>query len=46
MAITKVVDEQGNILHDCIEAGCDTSWDNKDRSKDKTEKEQVLKRED
>lgn len=24
--ITKVQDTDGNVLHDCVEAGCETSW--------------------
>jgi hypothetical protein len=29
--ITKVVDEEGRVLHDCDEAGCDVSWDGRRR---------------
>lgn len=25
--ITKVLDETGNVIHDCVDQGCDVSWD-------------------
>lgn len=27
MAIVKVLGVEGEVLHDCIEAGCSVSWD-------------------
>lgn len=28
--ITRVLDHAGNIIHDCAEMGCETSWDGYD----------------
>lgn len=25
--ITRVLDRDGNVIHDCAELGCETSWD-------------------
>lgn len=27
MPITRVLDRQGNVIHDCAAAGCSVSWD-------------------
>lgn len=27
MPITRVLDARGNVMHDCVELGCEVSWD-------------------